>query len=460
MSFWRGLLLFLLAFAFIFSPFASKAEEEPLSLSTALKSAYLGNPTLNAARAELRAVHERLPQAMANFKPSVSAEGRVTNTNSNDDIEKLDQTSKDISLDITQPLYRGGRTSAEMESARDFIRAQNAVLKKAEQDILLSATTAFMDVVRDRALLDLSQNNQSVIAEQLKATRQRFEVGDLTLTDVSQSESRLARGEADVIAALADLRESEAVFEEIIGFKPAEKLDARMINLSFPNTLEDAIDLSDQDNPDIIAAVMRQKSAESDVDNIFGELLPNVGLFAEWKKSYDPVAGLTDEQTDKSIGLSVNVPLYESGAVRSRVRAAKETANQQYMQIIEAKRNARQLTISSWEALNAAQSEIKSREAQVKASEVAREGVTLEAELGARTILDSLDSDQELLDARASLVTARRNEVVAQFTLAGILGMLSPETLGFPEEAIISAPHLKDVTGRVFNMDVDSVASE
>ncbi len=460
----RVLPFLMLAIVLLLIPMLAVAQEpvkpKDLRLQDVLRAAYNDNPTLKAARAELRAVHERLPQAEAGYKPTASANGRVESGETEDDFGSSSSTGKSIGASVNQPLYRGGRTVAAMSSARDFIAAQTAILNGAEQDILLQAATAYMDVVRDRALLDLSRNNQNVIGEQLKAARERFEVGDLTLTDVSQSEARFARAEADITASQATLKRSEAVFEEIIGFAPPAAFDVTTVNLPKPTGAEESASLAEQNNPDVIAATLLQRSSESDVDNVFGELLPSVGLFAEWNKAYDPLPGLVDEQENKTIGISASIPLYEGGAVRSRVRAAKETANQRYMQILEARRNAHQRAITSWEALEAARAEIKSREAQVKASEVAKEGVVLETELGARTILDSLDADQELLDARASLVTARRNEIVANFTLANVLGALAPENLGFGEDSVNHQAHLDDVRARIFNMDVDSVAQD
>ncbi len=440
-----------------------KPEESPeqsLGLGTVLRQAYLSNPTLLAARQELKATHELLPQAMSGWKPTVSADASVTNT----DVEGSNfgggdgSTSKDVGLSLDQPLFRGGRTVSEMAAARHTIAAQAASLSGVEQNILRATATAYMDVVRDQALFDLSWNNREVIARQLEATQDRFEVGELTRTDVSQAKARLARADADAITERGNLRRSQAVFEQVTGM-PSGKLEEPSVMLEIPETLDEAAALAEQTNPQVMAAMYAHRASEEDVEDVFGELLPTVGLFGQWNRSYDPSPGLIDEQTTRSVGVSASIPLYQAGSVRSRVRQAKQTANQRYIQILETRRQARQQAISDWESLQAAQAEIRSRTAQAEASGIAQEGVEAETEVGQRTILDALDANQEFLDAQAALVNARRNEIVASFSLAATLGQLTPERLGFPGDAIGYDGNLEDVTRRIFDMGVDRVGS-
>ncbi|GJL84697.1 MAG: hypothetical protein DHS20C02_04720 [Micavibrio sp.] len=442
------------------SPKESSEEpsEESRGLGDVLRRAYLTNPTLLAARQELKATHELLPQAMAGWKPTVSADAGITNT----DVDGSNfgtatgSTSKDVGLSLDQPLFRGGRTVSEMAAARSTIAAQAASLSGVEQSVLREAATAYMDVVRDQALFDLSWNNREVIARQLEATQDRFEVGELTRTDVSQAEARLARADADAITARGSLRTVQAVFEQVIGI-PAGKLGEPSVMLDIPKTLDEAAALAEQANPQVMAATHAHKASEDDVNDVFGELLPTVGLSGSWNRSYDPSPGLIDEQTSRSVGVTASIPLYQAGSVRSRVRQAKQTANQRYIQILETRREARQQAISDWETLQAAQAEIRSRTAQVEASKIAQEGVEAETEVGQRTILDALDANQEFLDAQAALVSARRNEIVASFSLAATLGLLTPERLGFPGDTIGHSAHLDDVKHKIFNMDVDRV---
>ncbi len=431
------------------------------TLQAALRMAYINNPSLRAARTELRVIHESLPQALSGWKPTLSADASIAAS----DIDGSNfgggngSTAKDLGFSLDQPLYRGGQTFSETTAARYTIAAQNALLKIKGQDVLQETATAYMDVLRDQALLELSRNNREVIAQELEASRERFDVGELTRTDVSQSEARLAKAEADVTTVRGNLRSSRAVFEEVIGM-PAGRLVQPVphFELLERETLEGLIRIAEQESPDVAAAVYAHKAAKEDINGVFGELLPEIGLFSSWNKTLDPAPGVIDEQTTKMIGLSASIPLYQAGSVRSRVRQAKEEANQRYLEILESKRLVRRETIENWEALQAAKAEIRSREAQVEASRVAQEGVRQEAEVGSRTILDILDADQEFLDAQVALVTAKRNKVVATFALLATLGLLSPERLGFSEDSISLKGHLKDITWSFFDMDVDRVA--
>ena len=423
-----------------------------ISLSDALRFAYESNPTLRAARTELLATQELLPQAQAGWKPSAEVTGDVTHYDIDSDGTggDADGTEKNLGAQITQPLYRGGRTVAGTSSARNVIMAQRAFLMATEQDILLQVVTAYMNVLRDQTLYDLAVNNQNVIGRQLDASRARFEVGDVTRTDVSQSEARQAGAEANRVAALGNLRASRAVFRQVVGLD-AGSLIAPQQTLPLPTQLDEAVRMSEQYNPPILAAQFLHNAAEKDIDTVFGELLPSVGLFATWNEAMDPSPGSIDDRSTKTFGVSASMPLYEAGGTRSRVRQAKTTASQRRIEVEEATRLAHQRTVTNWEILAAAQSEILSRRAQVEANRIARDGVQKEAELGTRTILDSLNADQELLDAESALITAQRNEVVARYALAATVGLLNPDVLGFPELERDYNQHIDEITGKIFS---------
>lgn len=443
-----------------FAAGASAEGEGRVTLKDALRTAYLNNPTLQAARTELLGTHELLPQAHAGWKPALAANSDIT-VSENDGSNfgtATGSTSKTLEFTLDQPLYRGGRTVAQSTGAEYQIEAQKALVTSAEQDVLLDAATAYMDVLRDQGLVTLSENNYDVISRQLDATRERFEVGELTRTDVSQAEARLADAESQVISANSDLRSSLAVFHRVIGLKATHLVQPDIL-FDYSDKLQDVIDVAQQNSPDVKAAIYFHKASEEGIDDVFGELLPVLGLFASWNRTRDPQPGLIDEQTTKTIGLAASMPLYAAGSIRSRVRQAKHEANQSYLQILEARRLAEEETISNWETWHAAQAEIVSRQAQVAAAKVAREGVHIEAELGTRTILDSLDADQELLDAEISLITARRNEIVSIFALSATLGLLTPEMLGFSEDLVELDDNLESVKHKIFDMDVDRLTN-
>ena len=439
-------------------PAMAQEKGPSLDLQDSLRLAYLNNPVLRAARSELLSTQELLPQAQAGYKPTISSDLGITGT----DVEGSnfggggETTSKDVGLSLNQPLYRGGKTTAEAKAARLTISAQEAVLHAREQEVLRDAATAYADVYRDEALLSLALNNRDVIERQLEAATQRFEVGELTRTDVSQSQSRLAEAEAGIISARGDMRASHARFEKLVGMLPGH-LQKPHIRLKVPNNLQTALSVADEQNPRIVAADYSYQAAEEDVDGIWAELLPEAGFFTSWDRTYDPSPGLIDEQTTKAIGVSATIPLYQAGGVRSRVRQAKHDANRRYLEILDVRREIRREATANWEDLQAARAEIRSRLAQVEAAKIAQQGVHAETEFGSRTVLDALDADQELLDARVALVSTQRDEIAATFNLMGTLGLLTPEQLGFPEEEKHFDANLEKITKTIFNTDVDRV---
>lgn len=421
------------------------------TLQEILRWTYDSNPTIQAARAALLATQERLPQAQSGFKPSVDASADATYIDSSSDGgTDFDVTEKFIGVDAAQPLYRGGRTVSGIDSAKNVIMAQRAFMIATEQDVLLQVATAYMNVLRDQSLYDLAVNNKGVIDRQLGATKTRFEVGDVTRTDVSQAQARLSLAEATRVRAMGDLRGSLAVLQQVSGMPPSA-LAFPDIDLHLPPSLDDTVEVAENYNPTVLATEFLHNAAQKDISLVFGELLPSVGLFGSMDHTIDPSPGTVDDRTVSAFGIQASFPLYEAGSTRSRVRAAKNTAMQRQIEITEARRLAHQEAVSNWEAVQAAQSEIASRRAQVEASRLASEGVRQEAELGTRTILDVLDAEQELFTAESALVTTQRNEVVARFALAATLGMLNPDVLGFPELYRDYDVHLREITGKIFS---------
>ena len=223
---------------------------------------YEQSPVLQSLRANLRAEEERLPQARSGWKPDIEANGNITSAKidgSNFGGEGTD--SKEVELNINQPLYRGGRTVAATDNAKNMIAMENAVLEMQTQNLLRDAAIAYMNVYRDQALLELSVNNETVIKKQLEATSERFEVGELTKTDVSQAEARLARAESDRIRAHGDLLKSKAEYQEVTGLVPGQLVFPK-IYLGVPDTLADARAMADQQNTAVIATSYMHRRSE------------------------------------------------------------------------------------------------------------------------------------------------------------------------------------------------------
>lgn len=406
------------------------------TLYEALGQAYQNNPTVKAARAELLAVREQINQAQSGFRPTITADADVTHTDTDTEGQSFitsdgGNTSKTAGLNLSQPLYRGGQTVAQVSQAQNVYAAQQMFVSDVEQGILYDAAVAYMNVVRDKAVMELNENNVELVDREKDQAENRFQVGELTRTDVSQSNARLAAAQAEVITAKGNLKRSKATYQQIVGTPLPMQMSYPKAELDLPSTLQEALNIADSNNRAVLQAKFIKEAAEDNVSSRMGTLLPTVSAIGNINKSYDP-SDFIEEQRQAVVGVQASIPLYQAGLNRSQVREAKKIVNQRLIQITEAREKARQETIDSWEALQAAQAEVKARESQIEASRIAREGVQYEAEFGERTTLDALDANQELLDAQVSLITAKRNEVVARFALARTLGLLVPQKLGFP----------------------------
>jgi TolC family type I secretion outer membrane protein len=425
------------------------------TLNEALATAYANNPTLQSARAQLRQVDEQVPQALSNWRPTVDVEGSAGVAWENDNARAAgsdDRTRepKSASLNLTQPLYRGGRTVAQRDQAENLVSAGRAQLSSVEQQVLLQAVTAYVDVLRDLRVLDLTKNNQEVIAEQLKATRERFEVGEVTKTDVSQAEARLARAVADRIQAQGNLTSSRAAFRQIIGMAPG-KLDVPELPGGLPGGEEEAIALS-ENAPVVGAAVFLERAARDGTDVVFGELLPTISLIGQVGAD-DEITRENQRSTSATISAQVVIPLYQAGGVESRVRESKQLTAQRRQELDEARRQAIQDATTAWQALETARAQIESFNAEVESTQTALDGVRQEQQVGLRTVLDVLDAQQEVLNAQVSLVTARRDSIVAAYQTFAAVGKLTAADLQLPVELYDPEKHYREVRDKWFGLN-------
>ncbi|WP_341364001.1 TolC family outer membrane protein [Thalassospira sp. SN3W] len=406
------------------------------SLEEALIKAYQSNPTLESGRASLRATDEQVSQALSNWRPNVSLSGeagfRDLDTDLNGTETDNSLTPYTVGAEVVQPLYRGGRTVAETDRAEARIRAARAALRSSEQDVLLQVATAYFNVLRDTAVVELNQNNVRVLERQLEATRDRFSVGEVTRTDVSQAEARLAGSKADLISAQGNLANTRAQYERLVGNKP-DNLEIPNPLSGLPTSVTDVLAIAQEQHPDVVQAQYTEDAAKSDIRLSEGSLYPEVNLSAGVQRAYE--ASQEDLTSDSAeILAQVTVPLYQKGAVYSSVRAAKQTAGQARVQVDEARRAVIENATSSWETLVTARASIESQQAQVSSAEVALDGVQREASVGSRTVLDVLDQEQELLQARVNLVGSRRDAAVAEFQVKAAMGALNAQVLGLPVE--------------------------
>ena len=405
-----------------------------------LAQAYQLNPTVFAARAELLTSYEQLVQAKSGYLPQINAHADVTYSNTETDGSSFvssdgGNVTKSANVVLNQPLYKGGRTTASIDVANNNIAAQQFSLSRTEQSVLLQAVQAYMDLYHNQAILELRRNDQDLVAKELDQAQARFDVGELTITDVSQSKARLAQAMAGVITAQADVRVSEAEFENVIGARPEAKIVYPNLRFDVPSTLDASIEVAMTNNREIVQARFAKQAATARIRTIKGELLPQVDAVTQLNKVYTPT-DFIDEQRQAKIGVQASIPLYTGGATKSRIREAKKMVLQNEAQIESLENKVKAQVIGNWERWKAAQAMNIARLSQISATRVAQEGVQYETEFGERTTLDALNANQELLIAQTDLIASKTNEIIAFFTLAESLGLLVPQNLGFEGVAV------------------------
>ena len=406
------------------------------TLETALAKAYETNPALLAARARLRAEDETLSDAVSGWRPSldmsvdVGKSHSVSSGGSSSGAGAQNRTPRSGTLTVSQNLYRGGRTVAEVRRAENNIKAERARLDDLERTVLLDAVTAYMDMIRDRAVLALNENNEKVLRKQQEAAKDRFGVGEVTRTDVAQAESRLSRAIADRIQAEGAVISSRAIYRSVIGDTPGTLQSAQPLG-GIPATETEAVKLAEAGEPGVIAATFEERAARDEVSVIFGEFLPSFDLEGELRRR-DEASSTTSRSETATVTATLTIPLYQAGSVSARVREAKQIAAQRRNEVESAIRNAVEEATKAWESLATSRARIKAFTVEVGAATIALEGVEQEAKVGSRTILDVLDAEQELLDAKVSLVRAERDGGGATFKLMSAAGSLSARNLDLP----------------------------
>ncbi|TXL81748.1 TolC family outer membrane protein [Vineibacter terrae] len=417
------------------------------SLTETFVSTYNSNPELLGQRARLRQVDETVNQALAGWRPVIRGQGDYGVNKQNSSLRsprEQDLRPRAYALTVTQPLFRGGKTVAATRGAEADVQAERADLVNREQNVLLGAVTSYSDVVRDDATVLLRRNNVRVLQEQLAATNARFRVGELTRTDVAQAESRLARSQSDLIAADAQAANSRATYQRVVGMRPGAQLQEASLVNTVPGTEDQAVALGLEYAPRVVAAKYRVTSANYAIDSAIGDLLPTLQVVGSVSRSFDQQIR-NDHLFSYAIRGQLSVPLYQSGAEYSRVRAAKQFHGQRQNELDSARRLSAEFVIRAFRQLEAARARVQSIGAQVRASQVALDGVRQEAQVGSRTTLDVLNAEQELLDAQVTLVSARRDLVVSHYALLAEIGQLTARQLRLPVEYYDEERYYKNV---------------
>lgn len=449
----------LLVSAMAFAP-SLRAE----TLEDALAAAYTGNAALQAQRAQLRATDELVPQARANWRPVVKfgADAGYQSLAINEvfpptPTEEWD-FPRDTALTISEPLYRGGRTDAQIAQAEATVKAGRQQLAVTEQSVLLAATTAYVDVIQDQAVVDLNKNNEQVLQRQLDATNDRFRVGEVTRTDVAQAEAALSGSHAARRAAEADLQGAIANFVRLVGHAP-DHLEAVSVPTDLPGTLDEARTMSSAANPAVLAQQFVYEAAKSGVDLAEGALLPTVTLNGTYGQQMETFYQ-NSYSRNTTATISVTVPLYQQGAEYSEIRQQKHTAGQQQLQLDEVRRETVEATTRTWENLQAARARVLSLQDQVRASQVALEGIQRESLVGSRTVLDVLTTEQDLLNARVNLELARHDANLAAYQLKGQVGKLTGEALRLKAPIYDPTEHYRAVRDQWIGTDIKPTNGE
>jgi outer membrane protein len=394
------------------------------SLAEALASTYANNPTLNAQRAALRATDEGVPQALSGYRPTVTGAASVGVASSHTNTTY----PRTASLTIEQPIFRGFQTKNGVKAAESAVLAGRELLRSTEQTVLLDAVTAFMDLVEAQANLNIQRQNVDFLQQQLNAANDRLKVGEGTRTDVAQTNARLALGQSQLDAAIAQVNTAIAVYEQIVGHKPKSLGAARPIDFMLPKTMDAALAQAIADNPSILQAGYNIDVALFNVNVLEGTLLPTVSLSGSLNHS-DDSGGPGSSSDSASLVGRLTVPLYQAGLPDSRVRQAKETLGQRRIERDASVAQIRALVISAWGTLDAARAQARAADAQVAAQQLALSGVIEQQKVGQSTTLDVLNAQQDLLNARLAQITAQHDRVVAGYALLAAVGMLNAERL-------------------------------
>lgn len=401
-----------------------------------LELTYRSNPTLQAERAGVRAAEESIIQARSGWLPNVSASASISNTTTESSGGFFSQsntvTPQSYRIDASQAIWRGGEINGAISQAQANVQASREQLRTTEQTVLLQAATAYLDVRRDVSIAEIRRNNVEVLLAQLDAAEDRFEVGEITRTDVSQAEARLSSARAQFAAALSQLAASRARYAALVGQYPAT-LSPEPPLPELPNTIEDALEIALDFSPTLRAAAFTEDSARAAIQTARGAYMPDVSLSASASQGRDQQQ--SGDQTDRfSVTAQVSVPIFTGGLNRSRVRQATFNADQARMRVAAARRQVTEVVTTAFNNLVASRSVIASSQQSVEANEIALDGVQQEAFVGLRTTLDVLNAEQELLDARLTLVSAERDSYVAGLTLLQAMGLLTADTLNIVGE--------------------------
>ncbi len=461
------------------------------TLREALTAAYIYNPTLKSAQAQLRATDNQVSLAKSGYRPTIGATFQYGYENLNtkfansssatgyvpvcpgpvssngtcpsgkassatlgaESSAAANGTSNPRSGEVTaqQNVFDGFRTYNNIKGAEAGVEAGREDLRASEENVLLNAATAYMNVFRDQAIVELRKNAVKVLAEQLRATEDRFKVGEVTRTDVSQAQSGLAQGQADLSIAQGTLYTDQALFAQYVGHPPRALKDPGPPERLLPKTLQTAIKVAETENPGIVGAIFRERAQQHRVEQLKGQLLPSVTANASYNRAAQPFGtpNVTNQEDTRVFG-QLNVPIYQAGSVSAQIRQATETLSQARQQIDVQRELARQNVSSQWGLIIAARGNIAAGKSAVESTSIALEGVREEERVGQRTILDVLTAEQQNLNAQVFLVSFQRDLVVACYGVLAYMGRLTASDIALEAELYDPTRYYGEVKDAVF----------
>jgi outer membrane protein len=427
------------------------------TIDAALVRAYQNNPQLNAQRAQVRFTDENVPQALSGYRPRIaitaSAGTQYTDVLSTSggtptNLVKTDihgvNAPRSVGTTISQTVFNGFQTANRTRAAEGQVSGAREGLRVLEQSVLLSAATIYMDYLRDAAIVEVQKSNVRVLEQTLKQTNDRFNVGEVTRTDVAQSEAQLAAGRTQLLTAESNLVTTKANFRRIIGNEPEALAPGSPVDRFLPRSLAGAVDLGLTENPNVTAQMFGIDVSYLQVKVAEGALLPTVTLQGQVQQSYEQTMTFY-RQFGASAVAQLNVPIYQGGAEYSLIRQSKETLAQQRLALEQVRDQTRSNVVTAWGQLVAGKAQVASAQSQVSASEIALNGVREEAKAGQRTTLDVLNAQQALVNARVALVTAQHDRVVASYSVLNSIGRLAPQVLGLKTTVYDPSVHYHQV---------------
>src|SRR4051812_2442921 len=405
-------------------------------LLDALARAYQTNPQLNAERARQRATDENVPQALSGYRPQIVASlsaglQAVRNLLPDNTIQTATLKPWTIGITVTQTLFNGFKTANSVRVAELQVQSGREALRNVGQGVLLDAVTAYTNVLANQSLVEAQRANVTFLRETQGIVQKRLNAGDVTPTDTSQAEARLNRGLSDLNAAEVNLAISQATYTQVIGNPPARLIPPEPVDRYLPRSRDDATALAFRNHPAVLAAGFDVDVASTSIRVAESSLLPQATLQGSVSRSRDSDPTLGTFATDQaSVLAQVTAPIYDGGTAASQTRQAKEVAAQSRLVLDQVRNQARTAAIGAWIAHEGAKVAVSASESEVRAAGVALQGVQKEAQGGQRTTVDVLNSQQELTSAKARLIGAQRDRVIASYTLLSAIGRLDVKTLG------------------------------